>query len=410
MKERLITLLCALGALLLFMTLLMHGGSGAGNFEGISRPTSVDPGVHGYSALADWLAAAHIGTRSQRTRFSDARGSDTGNLLLLTLPAARAYRSDELRALESWVRGGNSLLILAALIDHSDWAPAAESLTAGQLNLLTGLEFEPLRAGVPAAQVLQPLQPLVITPTRPQGYFTGVRKVIALTDSVAQHWSVKVPAGAFVLTLARTQEGSEVLWTRSLGAGHIIVSGAASLFGNAALGMADNGRLLSNIIGAQLRPGGVVIFDDVHQGLGNAYDAERFWSDPRLHLTLLILSLLWLSWVIGTGGLRLPARRAPGPQASHHIEVTGGFMARVLSPVTAAQRLVQNFAHELGLAAAAAPVTREQLLRALSHHASLDPDDLRQLDGWCAQLARNRRVPLVPLHNLLGRMQRCLKA
>ncbi|MBV9912925.1 MAG: hypothetical protein JOZ93_10110, partial [Sinobacteraceae bacterium] len=203
---------------------------------------------------------------------------------------------------------------------------------------------------------------------------------------------------------------AEVLWTRGLGAGHILLSGAASLFDNAALGLADNGRLLSNIIGTHLRPGGVVIFDDVHQGLGNAYDAERFWSDPRLHLTVLILSLLWLSWVIGTGGLRLPAHRASGPQASHLVEVTGGFMARVLSPVAAAQRLVQNFAHELGVAAPVASRGREELLRALSRHASLDPGDVQQLDAWCAQLARNRRVPLVPLHNLLGRMQRCLKA
>ena len=410
MKERLITLLCALGALLCFITLLMHGGSAAGNPEGISRPTSVDSGVQGYVALADWLAAAHLRTRSQRTRFSDARGSDTGSLLLVTLPAGRAYRSEELRAIESWVRAGNTLLILAALADRSDWAPASENLTAGQLNLLTGLEFEPLRAGAPVSQVAELWQPLVITPTRPGVYFTGVRKVIALSDSVPRHWSVKVPAGAFVLTLARTQEGAEVLWTRALGAGHIIVSGAASLFGNAALGMADNARLLSNLIGAHVRPGGVVIFDDVHQGLGNAYDTERFWSDPRLHRTVLILSLLWLSWVTGSGGLRFPAGRMSGPQASQLIEVTGGFMARVLSPLAAAQRLVQNFARELGVAAPAAYRGREELLRVLSRHASLDPRDVQQLDAWCTQLARNRRVPLVPLHNLLGRMHRCLNA
>ncbi|MDE2471731.1 MAG: hypothetical protein KGL35_24155, partial [Bradyrhizobium sp.] len=44
------------------------------------------------------------------------------------------------------------------------------------------------------------------------------------------------------------ETGEGVFWTRPLGNGRIVVSGLGTLFTNRALGLADNGRLLSKIL------------------------------------------------------------------------------------------------------------------------------------------------------------------
>src|SRR5262249_61892891 len=69
----------------------------------------------------------------------------TGNILIVTLPAITVYKTEEFRPLDRWVRAGNTLLVLAALSDNPDWAFSFGSMTSGDLNLLTGLEFETAR-------------------------------------------------------------------------------------------------------------------------------------------------------------------------------------------------------------------------------------------------------------------------
>ena len=90
-------------------------------------------------------------------------------------------------------------------------------------------------------------------------------------------------------------------------------AGWARIFTNRAVGLADNARLLSNIVATNLGPRGAVLFDDVHQGLGANYDPVKFYRDPRLHLTIAIIAALWLSWVLGGTRLRLPISRTPVP-------------------------------------------------------------------------------------------------
>ena len=50
-----------------------------------------------------------------------------------------------------------------------------------------------------------------------------------------------------------------------------------------------------------------MLFDDVHQGLGAAYDPAKFYKDRRLYMTVGILLALWLVWVLGSTRLRVPA-------------------------------------------------------------------------------------------------------
>src|ERR1700733_15415393 len=74
----------------------------------------------------------------------------TGNLLVVTLPAVTSFRTEEFRPLDTWVRAGNTLLVLAALSDDPDWAFSAGRPASGDLTLLTGLEFETVRGSRPA--------------------------------------------------------------------------------------------------------------------------------------------------------------------------------------------------------------------------------------------------------------------
>ncbi len=398
--------------------------AGMGGKE-IPRPTTEERGGNGYHAALEWLDAGHIRTVSLRERFDKlARKKSlapSGNVLIVTLPATAIFKTDEFRPLDRWIRDGNTLLVLAALSDTPDWAFSFGGMTSGDLNLLTGLEFETIRArdsrahkasgAAPrardngdlaaqlAAAVHQFAEPrrATLVPNRDHAYFTGVHQVTALSDYQSQPWTAKVPYEGFVLALGHQLEtGEGAFWTRSLGNGRIVVSGFGSLFTNRALGMADNARLLANIIGTDLGPGGTVLFDDVHQGLGASYDPAKFYRDPRLHMTLGIVALLWLSWVLGATKLRVPITRAPVPREAELVRATGGFLARVLTPAGAARRMFDYF-------------LRRWPWESLERQSRIAAADLAQLKAWYAQ-SRTSRVPLSRLHNLMVRINRQLNS
>jgi hypothetical protein len=395
MRERLITLLCALGALVLFFTMFVQGGSGAGRSE-IPRPTTANRDANGYRAALEWLNKEHIRAVSLRDRFDRlAQGADvapTGNVLIVTLPTKTSFKTEEIRALDKWVREGNALLVLAALSDNPDWAHASGGMVSGDLNLLTGLQFETVRNHE------RTLRRAALVANRPHAYFEGVREGLALSDYPSQPWVVKVPYDGFVFSLAHQGEtGESVLWTRTSGNGSIVVSGLGSIFTNRAIGLADNGRLLANLVGVNLGPHGTVLFDDVHQGLGAVYDPSMFYQDRRLYVTAAIVSLLWLSWVLGATKLRAPVSRIVAPREAELIRATGGFLARVLTPASAARRMFDHF-------------LRRYSWDALDRHSRLAAVDVRQLKSWHADAGAARSVPLVRLHNLMVKIDRQLNS
>ncbi len=94
-----------------------------------------------------------------------------------------------------------------------------------------------------------------------------------------------MPYQGFVLSLAHEKGTADgALWTRPLGKGRIIVSSYGTLFTNRAIGLADNAKLLANIVSVNVGEKGTVLFDDVHQGISSAYDPNRFFSDRRLYI------------------------------------------------------------------------------------------------------------------------------
>lgn len=421
MNERLVTLIFALGALLLFLAMFARTEGKMERGKEVPRPTSVERRGNGYYGAMSWLESEDVRALSLRDRFNSLNDRAdlprTGNLLIITLPSATAFKSEEFLPLDRWIRAGNTLLVAAALSDNPDWAFRFTGVAPGDLNLLTGLEFEtvrnrrlrlqhsgdssPIPADVTPPESLENFRAFVepqraaLVANREHVYFKDVREAIALSDYPRQTWTVKVPYEGFVLSLGHIREtGEGALWTRPLGEGRIIVSGFGSLFTNRALGMADNARLLANIVGATVGPQGAVLFDDVHQGLGAAYDPERFYKDPRLYLTLGLLILLWLAWVVGSTRLRVPVARARAPREADLVRATGGFLARVLSPDAAARRLFDHL------------FERVPSWDYLERHPRVTRADLEQLKRWHEDARASRKVPLRKLQNVLVRINR----
>src|SRR4029077_2729293 len=97
------------------------------------------------------------------------------------------------------------------------------------------------------------------------------------TDYPPDEWSLRMPYDNFVLTLARDANGEGALFEQRLGAGRILLAAGGTLFTNRALGNDDNARLIANIVSGTMLSSGVVLFDDLRQGLSASYDPARFY-------------------------------------------------------------------------------------------------------------------------------------
>ena len=444
MRERVITLGCAMGALLLFAT-LFWGGRGMGEAP-VSHPTTLERGDNGLRGAERWLTGEAVKTLSLRERFGKLGAhhelTATGNLMIVTLPAASSFRNDEVVALDRWIRAGNTLLVQAALKDRPRWAPSARIMD-GDLQLLTGLEpvretdhgttpnetaaagqgtgsgekTPPERKNSVATRLSRLTEELAepqrrtLVPNLGQGYFAGVKKAVSFSDYTPSEVRIAIARDGFALTLARVGENRDAAWwVRPDGAGTIIVSGFATLFTNRALGVADNAKLLANLVAATLGPQGTVIFDDQHQGLTAAYDPAKFYRDARLYATLGILALVWLIWVLGGTQLKMPRARRAIPGEAELVRTTGLFLARVLRPAAAARRMFEIFFQQLRVTSTQARPDPGQLWEWLENHPRIERRDLQQLQEWYAAAYADQRVPLGRLHNLLAVTERQIAA
>ena len=423
MKERWVTLVCALGALALFLAMFLRGNDVGNRRGGVPSPTSEERRGNGYHGAMMWLDEAGVRTVSVRDRFDQwlakhpGAAAETGNLLIVTLPVETPFGTEELRSLDSWVRAGNTLLVMAALDDQPDWAFAVGRPVAGDLSVLTGLELEVAHVAAPVqaqsssgdvgeriaatARAFAEPRATTLVPNGAHAYFSGVSAVVGLSDYPAQAWVMKVPYDGFVLSLAHERAtGQGALWTRVAGNGRIIVSGLGSLFTNRALGLADNAKLLADVVAVTVAPKGAVLFDDLHQGLSTAYDPAKLYSDVRLYATVGILAAVWLCWVLGSTQLQLPGSRVAAPREAELVQVTGSFLARVLTADAGALGLFEHFFRRVG---------RDQGAPAwelLEGHPGVTVAEVRQLQRWYADAKAARAVPLVPLHNLIVKIDR----
>jgi hypothetical protein len=432
MRERLITLGAALGALALFAAVLLQSGGITQRARDLPRPATDEQRADGYHAAFAWLETEGVQVVSLRERLttlaarSDLRPS--GNLLVVTLPGVTGFAGGELPALDHWIRAGNALLVLAALDDAPEWAAARAALAPADVNLLTGLLFEPQRRPGPRAGAGAGMritrsaaatgEVSLLVPNGEHIYFHNVREAAALSDTVRsgrahQTWALRIPYAGFALELAHGQaSGAGVLWTRPLGAGRIVVSALGSLFTNRAVALPDNAQLLANVVAANVAPQGAVIFDDLRQGRGAVYDPARFYRDPRLYETLGILLALWLTWVLGSTPLRAPENQAPAPHEADLLHATGGLLARVVASSAAARTLFTHFLETVPPARAGGQrdPQRPERWEYLERHPRVSAAELERLKRWYADAHEDRRIPLRRLHDLIARIERRLRS
>jgi hypothetical protein len=251
------------------------------------------------------------------------------------------------------------------------------------------------------------LGPAVIffTPRGPHALLSEVRNLRAVSDLPASRWRALAKDGAMALTLAQRADNLDpVLWLIHAGQGQIIVCALASPFSNREIALANNARLLSNIIGWSRAPQGRVIFDDAHQGLVAFYDPQAFFKDPRLHRTLWWLVLLWLAFVLGPLHLRSAYSSWRPVDEAALIEASGRFYSAAVAPLDAAWRLLENFFNglrrRLGL-----PANGEPLWEWLDARAGVSSRERTLLHSMFARVYAGERVDLTRLHNLLSELQ-----
>ena len=265
----------------------------------------------------------------------------------------------------------------------------------------------------PFSEEWSPPEKIVLTVTGPHALLEGVRALAMETDYKPEEWSLRMPYDNFVLTLARAENGEGAFFEQRVGAGRILLSAAGSLFTNRALGNDDNAQLMSNIVSSCVAPGGVVLFDDLRQGLAASYDPARFYRDPRLYKTLFIALALWLAWVLGGTRLRAPAIERHDPSEAALVRHAGGLIARTVAPSQQALRLFDHFFAGVARAARGANALRGaergELWPWLERHAAILPQELDQLKAWYADAHAMRKLPLVSLQNLLDNLERRLK-
>ncbi len=453
MRERGVAFLLALASLAAFYALWLRPEPSLDPDEGIARPTTAERRGNGYAGLFEWLQNSGVGVRSFRERYTRLAEIDAparGNLLVLSLPAVEVFHSDEFAALDQWVRRGNTLLINAALMDQPGWAARRSSGAVVEIESLTSIEFEtrkarearlddtPLSQRVREADAravekgedseedelpvddedekfgaeLEVPEKIVLTATGPHALLRDVRTLELETDYQVEEWSIRMPYDNFVLTLARDAKGEGALFEQHVGAGRVLLCAGGSLFTNRALGNADNSQLFANIVSTRVARDGVVLFDDLRQGLSANYDPARFYRDPRLYKTLFIVLGLWLVWVLGSTRLRAPPIVAHDPSEAELVRRAGGLIARTVAPHRTALRLFDHFFAGVARAArraGGATSERGEQWQWLERHAAILPQELDRLKTWYADAHAERKVPLVPLQNLLDILESRLK-
>ncbi len=387
-----------------------------------TRPLSTDSGASGYQAAWRWLKAAHIPVISLRDRFdhlsTNKEQRRTGNVLFTTLPHKLPVRPDEASRLDEWIERGNSVVIAAALDDTPAWALEGASRLVRDVGRLARLKLETTEMKPAANQDASTTQTLksalkTLSESRevaiePRGAHPLMKGVLSLklgSDLPASRWQATPLDSSGVLQVAQVADGGNaVVWIRREGLGQVIVLGVAGLFSNRDLGSADNAKLLANVIGWSLEPGGAVIFDDAHQGAVDYYDANAFYKDPRLHRTLWWLALLWFVFVLGIQRFRghLPGRQSADVTA--FVASSGDFFASALTPPTAGARLLANFFNSihrrLGTREDGSPVWDW-----LSSQAAVSRSDVRELQELQTRIQSGRRFNLPRLQNLLSQLQ-----
>jgi hypothetical protein len=413
-KQQVVTLGLAIGALALCYALFFP--KSPTDAQTTPRPLSTELGPTGYQAAWRWLQQEHISVAALRDRFDahplESAPHGAGDVLLTTVPHKIEVRSNEATRLDAWIEQGNTLVVAAALDDTPAWALADGAAMVKELGRLTRLKFEvdtdKSSAGRTLGSALSALTAPLGVRIESQGahpLLEGVHSLELGSDLPASHWRAAPLDSAAVLQVAKLAgTGDGAIWIRRQGNGQVITLAVAGLFSNRDIGKADNAQLLSNIVAWSLKPGGRVLFDDVHQGAVDYYDAKAFFADARLHRSIGWLVLLWFVFVLGVQRLQPHIGNWRPVDVTAFVGISGEFFAATLTPAAAGARLLANFFSDirrrLGYGA-----DLEAAWQWLSAQAGVSARDLLELRELQEKIRGGRRFDLLQLQNLLVKLQ-----
>ncbi|NJD05212.1 MAG: DUF4350 domain-containing protein [Methylococcaceae bacterium] len=421
MKERLITLAMALLALGLSLFLLSPPQPPQPKQ---SAPTSEDRGKAGLKGAAEWLrrqGVAVAGLRNRYDRLPLVAGPGSDNLLIVSLPPDKAVEQNEWASLQAWLEDGNSLLVLGAALWQPDWSNReaclcdvnsflenfAWSLSQHELDPeqpQPGSDRQSFRDKIAAMQAeIQAQLPVEdrLLPVAGQPLADGITQLSTrvVPRQLQTVWSLETEhAGNIAMNLLLRSDGQGVaLWQLNAGAGQIFLSLAPDLFSNERLALADNARLLANLVNQALAGDGKVIFDDYHFGLSELYDPERFFRDNRLHQTLAWLGLMWLLYVAGHSNRLAPVRpRLLKLSMRDLVDVTATFFARRIPDSAVAEELLRQLLLDIRLARRLPD--DDHAWHWLEQHPQIPRLDL-------TALRRGRRIPLTRLTEIIRQIR-----
>ena len=251
MKDRLITLLGAIIAFYILFRLLFPQVDFA--HKNISFPTSEDHGEYGLAGLYHWLDTQHIPLYSLRERYDTLQKKSNvakqGNLLIISLPLRMDARVKELKQLQTWIKNGNSALLLASMSDWPQWASRMMGSSVSQL--LHNFDLRMSAAGndnkietneAAAERIDKLLHPSKLTreltPTLAHPLTTGVHQVQATwlsSEGLRWHLEGNRQSHSSLVLLRDQANHNPAMWLSFYGKGNVLITRHSDLFGNVSL-------------------------------------------------------------------------------------------------------------------------------------------------------------------------------
>ncbi len=419
MRDRLVTLAGALLALVVIYGLFFAEQE----VPEPARPVTTEVASNGLVALKTWLDGEGVATLSLRERYPELAAhpelpAATGNVLLVALPYYRPPREAEVAELKSWVQAGNTLLIMAALNDTSDWSTAVPSRLIDDLGSVADTYFRAINED--GDDYRSPLLSLfdddpdaeryAVEPREGHPLVEGIERMAAESDMVTSIW---VPDaynnGDLILELATIPlTGTPLIWQRKTGDGQTIIVGSGTMFTNRAIARADNRRFIANVVAHHLGPDGRFVFDDMHQGLSALYDPDAFYSDSRLHTTIWFVIGFWLLYVVGSSNRLLnPRAETLALRQTDFVQAVGGFISNNSSKTDAGLWLFRSWFNDVRRHLHL-PTNGEPVWSELDGLRTLDPKLLGRLKRQHARLSTGRALDLVDIHNTINRARQAI--
>ena len=189
MRERLTTVGGALLSLFFLYALLFGESSEAP----VSKPWSSEAGPNGYLGLQLWFDGEGIRTHSLRERMDGLLAGEfagAGDVLMTTMPYRNPAEAREFEVLDTWIKNGNTLLVMAALDDSPEWMVGITHLQE-DVKELTGLEFDAHRDAEGEVVTLVDLFGAMTIPLEPVGghpLTEGIERLELASDAATSLW------------------------------------------------------------------------------------------------------------------------------------------------------------------------------------------------------------------------------